>query len=318
MTNYFKERSDNKVLAKDLREQKVNYKWKFNWESIFVVVYIHFTGIYGLYLAFFYAKLWTILWSFSIFYIAAMLGTIAGSHRLWSHRSYKAKWPMKLILILFQAAAFQGPIYAWARDHRLHHKFMDTDADPYNARRGIFFSHIGWLLIHKHPEVLIKGATIDCKDLKQDSFIVFQRKWYTYLLMSWLILSTLISCWTWNETLLCAWHLAICMICLNLHMTFTINSIAHKWGTRPYNKSITPVNNTGVSFVTFGEGWHNYHHVFPWDYKVAETKNYTFNFATVFIDIFAFLNLAYDLKTANINIVKKYSLQNDRIISAEK
>jgi len=70
--------------------------------------------------------------------------------------------------------------------------------------------------------------------------------------------------------------------------------------------------------MTFGEGWHNYHHVFPWDYKVAETKNYTFNFATVFIDFFAFLNLAYDLKTANINIVKKYSLQNDRIISAEK
>lgn len=70
--------------------------------------------------------------------------------------------------------------------------------------------------------------------------------------------------------------------------------------------------------MTLGEGWHNYHHVFPWDYKVAEIKNYIFDFATVFIDFFAFLNLAYDLKTANINIVKKRILKNDQIISAAK
>ncbi|CAL1681259.1 unnamed protein product [Lasius platythorax] len=243
-----------------------------------------------------------------------MLGTTAGCHRLWSHRAYKAKWPMKLILTIFQTAAFQGPIYVWVRDHRVHHKFTDTNADPYNARRGFFFSHVGWLLIRKHPDVLKKGAMLDCKDLKQDPFVVFQRKWYAFLMpFCCFILPTLIPCWAWNETLSNAWHLIICSLCLNLNMTFSVNSVAHIWGTKPYDKSISPVNNTGVSFVTLGEGWHNYHHVFPWDYKTAELGNYTLDFATVFIDLFAFLGLAYDLKTVHIDIVKKRILQNQHM-----
>jgi len=77
----------------------------------------------------------------------------------------------------FHTLIFQGPIYTWVRDHRVHHKFMDTDADPHNARRGLFFSHVGWLLIRKHPEVVNKGAMIDCSDLEQDPFVVFQRKY---------------------------------------------------------------------------------------------------------------------------------------------
>ena len=65
--------------------------------------------------------------------------------------------------------------------------------------------------------------------------------------------------------------------------------------------------------MTLGEGWHNYHHVFPWDYKTAELGNYTLDFATVFIDFFAFLGLAYDLKTVHIDIVKKRILKNQHI-----
>ncbi|XP_018058472.1 PREDICTED: acyl-CoA desaturase-like [Atta colombica] len=111
-----------------------------------------------MYMACLHAKYWSILW-FVALGTAAMIGVTAGTHRLWSHRSYKAKWPMRLILMIFQTIAFQDTIYQWARDHRVHHKFTDTDADPYNARRGFFFSHIGWLLIRKHPDIVIKGHT---------------------------------------------------------------------------------------------------------------------------------------------------------------
>ena len=67
-------------------------------------------------------------------------------------------------------------LYQWSRDHRVHHKFSDTDADPYNSRRGFFFSHVGWLLCKKHPEVIRRGKTVDVSDLLRDPVVVFQRK----------------------------------------------------------------------------------------------------------------------------------------------
>lgn len=73
---------------------------------------------------------------------------------------------------------FQNNIYWWARDHRLHHKFVDTDADPYNAKRGFFFSHIGWLMTRKHPLVYEKGRIIDMSDMKANKLIMFQKKYF--------------------------------------------------------------------------------------------------------------------------------------------
>lgn len=110
-----------------------------------------------------------------------MLGVTAGAHRLWSHRSYKAKWPMRLILTIFHTIAFQDSIYHWVRDHRMHHKYSETDADPHNTSRGFFYSHIGWLLCKKHPEVTLKGKALNLSDLQNDPLVMFQHKWVTPL-----------------------------------------------------------------------------------------------------------------------------------------
>ncbi len=130
------------------------------------------------------------------------MGITAGAHRLWAHRSYKAKLPLRIALMLFQTIAFQvgnplllcrGPhrdlaaglttlrlfqnhIHEWVRDHRVHHKYTDTDADPHNASRGFFFSHMGWLMVRKHPDVRRKGAGVDMSDLEQDPVVMFQKK----------------------------------------------------------------------------------------------------------------------------------------------
>lgn len=105
------------------------------------------------------------------------MGITAGAHRLWAHRSYKAKWPLRLMLMIFNTIAFQDAAYHWARDHRVHHKYSETDADPHNATRGFFFSHIGWLLCKKHPEVKVKGKGVDVSDLKSDHILMFQKKY---------------------------------------------------------------------------------------------------------------------------------------------
>lgn len=81
-----------------------------------------------------------------------------------------------LFFILFIYLFLQNDIFEWARDHRVHHKFSETDADPHNAMRGFFFAHIGWLLVRKHPDVIEKGRKLELTDLKTDEVVMFQKR----------------------------------------------------------------------------------------------------------------------------------------------
>lgn len=118
------------------------------------------------------------------------------------------------------------------------------------------------------------------------------------------ILPTLIPMYCWEESFNNAWHITMLRYVLNLNITFLVNSAAHMWGYKPYDKNIRPVQNVPVSLVTFGEGFHNYHHVFPWDYRAAELGNNNLNLTTKFIDFFAWLGWAYDLKTVNKDMLE--------------
>lgn len=109
-------------------------------------------------------------------------GITAGAHRLWAHGAYKANLALKIFLAYFQTAAFQNTIFEWTRDHRSHHKFTDTNADPHSASRGFFFAHMGWLLCKKHPDVKKQGEKIDMSDLERDPVVIFQRN-YFFILM---------------------------------------------------------------------------------------------------------------------------------------
>ncbi|CAD1468276.1 unnamed protein product, partial [Heterotrigona itama] len=108
-------------------------------------------------------------------YICTSLGITAGAHRLWAHRSYKAKWPLQILLVVFNTIAHQNATIDWARDHRLHHKYSETDADPHNAKNGFFFAHVGWLLCKKHPDIAKKGKEIDLSDLRNNPILMFQK-----------------------------------------------------------------------------------------------------------------------------------------------
>ncbi|XP_017102661.3 acyl-CoA Delta-9 desaturase-like [Drosophila bipectinata] len=278
------------------------------WRNIILFSMVHLAALYGGYLIFAKAQFFTIIFAASL-YSCGMLGVTAGAHRLWSHRSYKAKWPMRLILTIFNTIAFQDSIYHWVRDHRMHHKYSETDADPHNTSRGFFYSHIGWLLCKKHTEVTLKGKALNLSDLRKDPLVMFQHKHY-YILMplACFIMPTVIPMLCWNESLECSLFVAtLFRWCLQLNMTWLVNSAAHKFGGRPYDKTMNPSQNAYVSVMTFGEGWHNFHHVFPWDYRTSELGNFTMSLGTIFIDLFAILGWAYDRKSVTSDMIQKRS-----------
>ncbi|XP_043495552.1 acyl-CoA Delta-9 desaturase-like [Polistes fuscatus] len=288
-----------------LKESKSQYKWDIVWESVIVFLYLHISCLYGIYLSFTSMKLYT-----TIFIITSLringLGITAGAHRLWAHKAYKAKWPMRVILMILQTLSFQKSIYDWVRNHRVHHKFTDTDADPHNSKRGFFFSHIGWLLMRKHPDVKTKGATIDLSDLEKDPVVVWQRRYYKiFMPLVCFIIPTWIPVYFWGESVMNAWYATVTRYILVLHITCLVNSAAHMWGAKPYDSAITSTEIPVVSFLAYGEGWHNYHHVFPWDYKTSELGNYKISLTTKVIDGFAKIGWAYDLKTVTHDLIEK-------------
>ncbi|XP_043198443.1 acyl-CoA Delta-9 desaturase-like [Amphibalanus amphitrite] len=199
----------------------------------------------------------------------------------------------------------QNHIFEWVQDHRLHHRYSETDADPHNATRGFFFAHIGWLFVAKHPESVAREKSTDMSDMLADPVVVFQKRHY-YVLAALLcfVIPTMVPVLLWHERPLTA--LLVCGILryvCTLHSTWLVNSAAHLWGRRPYDRFINPAENPMVAMAALGEGWHNYHHSFPWDYRTAELGGGTRNLTTSFIDLMAWIGWAYDRKTVSQDMV---------------
>ncbi|KOB71346.1 Acyl-CoA desaturase BmorQPVE1, partial [Operophtera brumata] len=254
------------------------FKHEVVWKNAIGFFILHVFAFCGFYLIITgYVRLVTVARTFLTAYVFSE-GITIGAHRLYTHKSFKATPLLKAILIVLQCGAGQNSIFIWSRDHRLHHRYSDTIGDPHNAKRGFFFSHIGWLMTKKHP--------------------------YLYILIA-IVLPVWVPVHFFGETL---WHsLLVCYFfryVYQLNGTWLVNSAAHIWGSRPYDQNLQPVESWFVSFLSLGEGWHNYHHAFPWDYKAAELTMH-FNFSATLIRFLETIGLAYDLKTASPEMVEK-------------
>lgn len=240
-------------------------------------------------------------------YVISVFGITASAHRFFSHKSYKAKWPLRVILVIFNSVSWQNSALDWAHDHRVHHKYSDTDADPHNATRGFWFSHTGWLVRERHPEFVKKRAEMDVSDLYADPVCAFQHKYYVIMMPIFcFVLPTIIPTYLWGENAYIAFFVCgLFRFILSLHSTFLVNSAAHKFGSKPYDKTILSTENNFVSLFMLGEGYHNYHHTFPWDYKAGELGNTICNFTSIFIDFFSKIGWAYDLKAVSEEIIVK-------------
>ncbi|MEC6797190.1 fatty acid desaturase [Photobacterium sp. S4TG1] len=190
----------------------------------------------------------------------------AGYHRLWAHQSYQANRFLRVMFALGGAFALQNSILHWCSDHRAHHRYVDNNSkDPYSAKKGFFYSHIGWML--RQYQASRYRDYSNCIDLQQDPIVVWQHKYYLLLaaimnigvpVAIGLLLGDL-----WGALL----FVGVLRLVLSHHTTFFINSLAHKWGAQPYTDRNSARDNGIIAWLTFGEGYHNYHHIFENDYR---------------------------------------------------
>ncbi|XP_043472602.1 acyl-CoA Delta-9 desaturase-like [Leptopilina heterotoma] len=286
------------------RENTSYFQTELKWLNIVIFFILHFVAVYGLITFPYLRKKRTFLFEYFVAHLVGF-GITAGAHRLWTHQAYKTKLPLKILLLYCFYTSGQLSLYNWVRDHRVHHKYSETRADPHDSRRGFFFSHIGWILMKKHPDVLTRGREIDMSDILSDRIVTFCEKYCVILnFVCCFLIPIIVPVYLWNES----WYYSILTtmtrFIVTLNYTWSVNSIAHMWGSKPYNKGIAAVENKFVAHIAMGEGFHNYHHAFPYDYKCAELGNYSLNWTTYVIDMFAKIGWAYDLKQPSKKLIK--------------
>jgi len=202
------------------------------------------------------------------FAVLLMLGGMSittGYHRMWSHRTFKARWPVRLALALFGGMALQNSIYVWAARHRIHHRYVDdVERDPHSIKSGFWHAHIGWML-RAWPTSEIDFSQV--RDLERDPIVMWQHRHYWKLVWAMNLGIPVALGWMTGDILGMLLLAGVLRLVVSHHFTFFINSLAHTWGKRPYSEENTAVDNGLIALVTWGEGYHNYHHAFQSDYR---------------------------------------------------
>ena len=202
---------------------------------------------------------------FAFFLVACGMSVTAGYHRLWAHRTYEASTPLKILYLIFSSMALQNSALVWCSGHRIHHLHVDdNERDPYSAGRGFWFSHIGWMLRY-YPSGNPDFA--NARDLERDPLLAFQHRHYLAIAIGVNVGLTvgagLLVGDVWGTFILAG----LLRIVVSHHFTFLINSLAHMWGSRPYTDENSARDNPVLAFLTHGEGYHNFHHIFAHDYR---------------------------------------------------
>lgn len=253
------------------------------------------------------------LFLFLVFYILTGLSITAGYHRLFSHRTYKAAPWLELVYLIFGAASCQNSVLRWADDHRRHHLHVDTKGDPYNINRGLFFAHIGWVL---YKDTFNERDPNSVKDLTSNPRVMWQHKYYWPIcIMVGFGLPTLIG-YFMGSTLGGFVFGGLLRVVVVHHLIFFINSLAHYWGKRPYSEKHSSRDNPFLALLTYGEGYHNFHHTFESDYRNG-VRWYHWDPTKWLIRTMAYIGGANQLRTVNEAVILRARLYRERQVLAE-
>lgn len=272
----------------------------FNWgPSIFLITY-QILLLITLPFYFYYntPSLGIAIVSVVLLYLTGIAIT-GGYHRYFAHRTYKTNPFVEAILVFFGTMSCQGSVLRWSYDHRLHHAHVDTDNDPYSINKGFWYAHCLWIL--EKPRAIEPKIV---SDLLKNKLLVFQHKYYPYLMVltnaiAFVAVGFIFQDW-WGAFFLALW---LRLFALH-HFTWFINSLAHTWGDKPFSQEQSAVNNYVISLLTFGEGYHNYHHTFANDYRNG-IRWYHFDPTKWVIWALSKLGLAHSLKSMDAVTIKK-------------
>ncbi|TFG60898.1 MAG: acyl-CoA desaturase [Nitrospirales bacterium] len=247
--------------------------------------------------AYFYDFSWVDWTMFVILYLFTGLGITVGYHRLITHRSFKCPNWIKAAFLIAGGMALENSALRWASDHVRHHARCDQKEDPYNATLGFWHSHCGWIF-WKDPNRDPKYAT----RLQQDPMILWQDKYYLPILLSGLLLPFVVGLLYngWIGGIGCFLLAGLARTFFVLNSTFFINSICHIWGDQPHGTADSSRDSWWISLLTFGEGYHNYHHMYQSDYRNG-IRWYNFDPSKWLIWTLSKLGLAYDLRRQSPN-----------------
>jgi stearoyl-CoA desaturase (Delta-9 desaturase) len=216
---------------------------------------------------------WRDILVFTILYLVTGLGVTVGFHRLFTHRSFATKPWVRGVFAAMGSMAIEGPVISWVADHRKHHAFADQPGDPHSphvdhgvgwrgALRGLAHAHMGWLFIHTQRGARKRYAP----DLVADPVVSWVDRTFVLWVVTglgaafglgWLIGGTLSAALTGL-----LWGGAVRILVLH-HVTYSINSLCHYFGRKRFDTGDESRNLAWLSFLSFGEAWHNNHHAFP-------------------------------------------------------
>jgi stearoyl-CoA desaturase (Delta-9 desaturase) len=207
----------------------------------------------------------------TVFYLVTGFGIAVGFHRYFTHRSFKANRTLKIVLAVAGSMALEGALISWVAIHRRHHMFGDKPGDPHSPHRysaetdgivrGFVWAHVGWLLADSPTDVQRYAP-----DLRRDPDLVLVDRLFPVLAVASLVLPFIIG-WFLYGTLAGAlgvflWAGLLRMALLH-HVTWSINSVCHIWGKRPFITNDLSTNFAPLALLSFGESWHNFHHSSP-------------------------------------------------------
>ena len=225
-------------------------------------------------------------------YLLVGMSICAGYHRYFSHKTYEAAPIVQIFYAIFGAMAAQNSILWWSAGHRVHHKYVDHDWDPYNIKRGFWWAHIVWIF-HRNDE---KPDSFDnSPDLLKNPIVMWQHRWHkVIMIVAGFGIPTLIGAMFGDPLGGLLWGGFLRIVVVH-HTTFFVNSLAHALGKPAYNAEVSARDNWAVALVTLGEGYHSFHHRFPNDFRNG-IRWYQWDPAKWFIQGLKHAGLASDLR----------------------
>lgn len=282
-------------LERPLSTQERFYSLAIVYIPILVTIYCVFSGLL------FSIHLGTLV-LFLVCYTLTVLGVTIGFHRLLTHRSFKTHRIVKIIFVSLGCMAYEGSPFFWVAAHRRHHKFTDTLGDPHSPVSDSFFhAHMGWMSTHT-----LETWLYYIRDLIVDKDLRLMNRYYFTIAFSGLLIPALINGLLYNSLYQFYVGFMVCglvRVCIQQHVTWSINSVCHKWGKKHFETADQSRNNWFCAILSHGEGWHNGHHAFPQSARHG-LKNGQVDISYYVIKSLEYAGLAKDIKLPTSEQIK--------------